>query len=122
MTAPETAAGGGTRRRARTPARVGQNVGGGRGDTLITSAAGRGLLSTETLARHGWPLAQAATVGCAVVGALILSRYPRHPIGWLLLATGSASQLSLVLESYSIWVHRHGGPGTDAACRPITNP
>jgi signal transduction histidine kinase len=78
-------------------------------DTFVT-AQYQPLLSQVTWAQHGWPLATLATVGAAVMGALIISRHPRHPIGWLLEAAGISS-VSLALEGYSIWVLDHDGPG-----------
>jgi GAF domain-containing protein len=79
-------------------------------DTFFT-AAHRSLLSEATWAAHGWPLAPLASLGCALMGALIVSRYPRHPLGWLL---GAASLLSVTLaaEAYSDWVLEGDGPGS----------
>ena len=82
-------------------------------DTAVSAAYGS-LRSEETWAEHGWPLATLATVGSAVMGALIVSRYPRHVIGWLLCIAG-VSAVSLPLEAYSIWVLDHDGPGSDTA-------
>jgi hypothetical protein len=82
-------------------------------DTAIT-AASLGLTSEEAWAVHGWPLATAATVGCALMGALIISRYPRHPIGWLL-CVASLSSISMATEAFSVWVLDHAGPGPDVA-------
>ncbi len=79
-------------------------------DTAFT-AAHRSLLSEATWADHGWPLAPLAGVGCALMGALIISRYPKHLLGWLLCA---ASLLSVTLagEAYSVWVLDGDGPGS----------
>ncbi len=55
-------------------------------DTVFT-AAHRSLLSEATWADHGWPLAPLSHAGCALMGALIVSRYPRQPLGWLLCAS-----------------------------------
>ena len=52
-------------------------------DTVFT-AAYRPLLSEATWADHGWPLAPLAGLGCALMGALIVSRHPKHLLGWLL--------------------------------------
>jgi hypothetical protein len=79
-------------------------------DTLFT-AAHRPLLSEATWADHGWPLAPLASVGCALMGALIVSRYPRHPLGWLL-SVASLLSVTLAAEAYSIWVLEGDGPGT----------
>ena len=83
-------------------------------DTVITSTY-RPLFSEESLAVHGWPLTAFATMGAATMGALVISRYPRHRIGWLLSVVGSFSSVSLLMESYSLWVLAHDGPGSDLA-------
>ena len=49
------------------------------------------------------------------MGALIISRYPRHPVGWLLSAVGMGAAISLTCEAYSLWVLDHDGPGSQAA-------
>jgi hypothetical protein len=41
-----------------------------------------------------------ATMSAATVGALVASRRPRHPVGWLLLGVGLALQGSLLVQSY----------------------
>ena len=79
-------------------------------DTLVVSAY-QPLLSEATIAVHGWPLVNLAALGSAVMGALVVSRYPRHPIGWLLSVIGITTSVSLLAESYSIWVVDEGGPG-----------
>ena len=79
-------------------------------DTVFT-AAHRSLLSEATWADHGWPLAPLAGVGCALMGALIISRYPRHPLGWLL-CVASLLSVTLAADAYSIWVLDGGGPGS----------
>jgi GAF domain-containing protein len=81
-------------------------------DTVVT-ASYRPLFSEEAMAVHGWPFAPAATVGAAIMGAVIVSRYARHPIGWLLSVIGVFSAASLLGETYSIWVLDHDGPGLD---------
>ena len=79
-------------------------------DTFVVSAF-QPLLSEATIAVHGWPLVNLAALGSAVMGALVVSRYPRHPIGWLLSVIGVTTSVSLLAESYSIWVVDEGGPG-----------
>ena len=79
-------------------------------DTAIT-AAHQSLFSEEAVALHGWPFAPLATVGATVMGAVIVTRYPRHPIGWLLILIGVFTGVSLVAEAYSIWVVEDDGPG-----------
>jgi len=79
-------------------------------DTAFT-AAHRSLLSEATWADHGWPLAPLAGVGCALMGALIVSRYPRQPLGWLL-CTASLLSVTLAADAYSLWVLDGDGPGS----------
>jgi signal transduction histidine kinase len=79
-------------------------------DTAVT-AAHRPLLSEATWAEHGWPLVPLAGAGCALMGALVLSRYPRQPLGWLLCAASLIS-VSLAAEAYSVWVLDGAGPGS----------
>lgn len=79
-------------------------------DTVFT-AAHRSLLSEATWAEHGWPLAPLASAGCAVMGALIVSRYPRHPLGWLL-SVASLLAVTLAAEAYTSWVLEGDGPGS----------
>jgi signal transduction histidine kinase len=79
-------------------------------DTAFT-AAHRSLLSEATWAQHGWPLAPLAGVGCALMGALIVSRHPGHPIGWLLSAASLLS-VTLAADAYSLWVLDGDGPGS----------
>ena len=79
-------------------------------DTLFT-AAHRSLLSESTWASHGWPLAPLAGVLSAVMGALILSRYPRHNLGWLL-CTSSFLTVTLAADAYTGWVLDGDGPGS----------
>ena len=85
-------------------------------DTVV-SAQYRTMFSTETLSQHAWPAVPVAALASVVMGALIVSRYPRHPIGWLLMAGGSATTLSLALEAVSLWLTDHDGPGSVAAGR-----
>jgi hypothetical protein len=52
-----------------------------------------------------------ATVIAAVVGAVIASRQPRHPVGWLLVAMGLSLSLSGVLSDYR-WYGLVARPGS----------
>ena len=79
-------------------------------DTAFT-AAHRPLLSEQTWADHGWPLALLTGTGCAVMGALVISRYPKHPLGWLL-SVGSLISVTRATEAYSVWVLDGDGPGS----------
>jgi signal transduction histidine kinase len=79
-------------------------------DTLFT-AAHRPLLSEATWADHGWPFASLAGVGCALMGALIISRYPSNMLGWLLCAASLLS-VTLAADAYTLWVLEGEGPGS----------
>ncbi|MBM7789111.1 sensor histidine kinase [Tenggerimyces flavus] len=79
-------------------------------DTVFT-AAHRSLLSEATWADHGWPLAPLAAIGCALMGALIVTRHPRQPIGWLLCVAGLLA-VTLAADAYSVWVLDGDGPGS----------
>ena len=80
-------------------------------DTVMTLESSP-FFSERAVAQHGWPFVTLAVIACSAMGALIVSRYPRHPIGWLLTATGSVGALSLVCEAWSIWILHSGGPGS----------
>ena len=82
---------------------------------VVVTAQYRGLLSEEAVAQHGFPFVTGAVIGSAVLGAVIISRADRHPIGWLLVLVGWTGSLSLLAEAYSIWVVSHDGPGSRTA-------
>ncbi len=79
-------------------------------DTAVT-AAHQPLLSEATWADHGWPLISLAGVGCALMGALILARDARQPLGWLLCAASLISTTQAA-DAYSGWVLDGAGPGS----------
>ncbi|MGW5265389.1 sensor histidine kinase [Microbispora sp. NPDC004025] len=58
-----------------------------------------------------------AAVGltCPVVGALILSRWARHPIGWLFCLSGAGLALQALAGGYAAYGQAHGLPGGPAA-------
>ena len=70
------------------------------------------LASETAVAVHGFPFLHGAVLGSSVMGALIISRYDRHPIGWLLDLVGTTTAVSLLTESYAYWVQEAGGPGS----------
>ncbi|MCW2767491.1 MAG: hypothetical protein JWO11_3450 [Nocardioides sp.] len=78
----------------------------------VVTAQYHHLLSEEAVAVHGFPFVNGAVVGCAVMGALIITRDDRHPIGWLLSLIGFTSAISLLCEAYAVWVVDLGGPGS----------
>jgi GAF domain-containing protein len=82
---------------------------------VFVAGAYQSLLSEEAVAKHGFPFVNLAVTGSAILGAAIVSRFERHPVGWLLTLVGAAGAFSLLLESYSIWVTSEGGPGSREA-------
>jgi signal transduction histidine kinase len=82
------------------------------GDVLV-AAQSVPLLSETAIAVHGFPFIHGAVLGSALMGALIVSRYERHPIGWLLTAVGTTTSFSLLTEAYAYWAQEAGGPGPE---------
>src|SRR3954462_636597 len=80
------------------------------GDVLAT-AASRPLLSEASVAQHGFPFVELSVLGSALLGAVIVSRYERHIVGWLLSLVGLTASFSLLAEAYHLWVENEGGPG-----------
>jgi hypothetical protein len=76
-------------------------------DQLLRQAGRPELVSTGAGAV---PLG-GATLIAAVVGALVASRQPRHPVGWLLVTMGLSLSLSGVLSDY-VWYGLVARPGT----------
>src|SRR3954470_10100924 len=68
------------------------------------------LFSQAAWIDHGWPMISLTTLACSVMGALVVARYPRHPIGWLLL-DGGLSTISISTEAYSLWALDGSGHG-----------
>jgi hypothetical protein len=58
-----------------------------------------GLAELAILEPAAFPLI-AAALTAATVGAVLASRRPRHPVGWLLLAVGLSSQFSNLATDY----------------------
>lgn len=81
---------------------------------VVVSAQAVSLLSETAIAVHGFPLVHGACVGSVLMGALIVSRYERHPIGWLLMCIGTFTSVSLLTEAYAYWTLEDDGPGSDA--------
>lgn len=82
-------------------------------DTVFT-AAHRSLWNEATWAEHGWPLTPLASLGCALMGALIVRRHPRHPIGWLL-SVASLLSVTLAADAYGIWALQGGDPARETS-------
>ncbi len=69
------------------------------------------LWSEDAVAVHGFPFVSGAVLGCTAMGALIVTRLPAHPIGWLLNLVGFTTSLGLLAEASSLWIVDEGGPG-----------
>ena len=82
-------------------------------DTVVVAQAVP-LTSETSVAVHGFPFVHGAVFGSTVMGALIISRYDRHPIGWLLCLVGFAGGISIFTEAYAFWVQEADGPGPAA--------
>src|SRR4051794_6003755 len=82
-------------------------------DTVFTGLHGS-LLSQAAWVEHGWPMIALTTLSCSVMGALVVSRYPQNPIGWLLLVAG-LSTISIGCEAYSFWALGGSGHGPELA-------
>jgi MFS family permease len=63
----------------------------------ITSLPHEGILEVE---RSGTPFVITAIVGFGVVGALIVSHHPRHPVGWVYCLGGASLALALPTTAY----------------------
>jgi hypothetical protein len=81
---------------------------------VVVAAQAVPLTSETAVAVHGFPFVNGASAGSALMGALIVSRYERHPIGWLLSAVGLSTAVALLAEAWAFWVLEEGGPGTQA--------
>jgi hypothetical protein len=81
---------------------------------IVVTAQYQPLMSEASIAIHGFPFVEAAVVGSSLMGAVIISRYERHLIGWLLAVIGIVSAISLLAEAYGFWVVDQGGPGSRA--------
>ena len=63
------------------------------------------------MAEHGFPFVNGAVLGSAVLGAAIVSRYERHPIGLAAHAVAPPGPSRCCTEAYAYWVQEAGGPG-----------
>jgi hypothetical protein len=81
---------------------------------VTVSAQAVALTSETAVAVHGFPFVHGAVLGSSVMGAVIVSRLERNPIGWLLVAVGTTTAFSLAAEAYAYWVQEAGGPGATA--------
>jgi signal transduction histidine kinase len=89
--------------------------------SLGCAVAGRTLTAVMPALDPGDPdnLSQIALetvwLGYAVLGAVILNRRPRHPIGWLLLGSGAAIGLAHLGSGYAAYALAEDRPGSTLA-------
>jgi hypothetical protein len=81
---------------------------------VVVAVQAVSLVSETAIGFHGFPFVHGAVIGSAWMGALILSRYDRHPIGWLLSIQGIVGGTTVLLEAYAFWGQEAGGPGPDS--------
>ena len=81
-------------------------------DTVCIVAMGSPF-SVDTLVSRGFPLVTVAGLVSGVMGSLVLSRHPRHPIGRLLAFAGLVTSMSVAFDAYGTWVLDDGGPGPE---------
>ena len=62
-------------------------------------ASRRPVFGTDVVA-DGFPLVTVGAIAGAFVGAVIVARYPAHPIGWLFVVGQLLSELGLALRAY----------------------
>ena len=68
---------------------------------LVDLAGPPGAQRTSAATIAAYAAVVLATVSSAAVGAVLASRRPRHPVGWLLLGVGLAVALSILVEWYA---------------------
>jgi signal transduction histidine kinase len=66
---------------------------------LLLAAADRSMFHPVVIG-DGFPLVTVGAIAGAGVGAAIVSRYPGHPVGWLLVVGQLLSELGLALRAY----------------------
>jgi hypothetical protein len=84
--------------------------------TLI-AVSERRLVSTRNLA-DGFPIVTLAAVAGAAIGALIVSRYPRHRVGWLLVVGQLGTAFGVAVQAYAheaLSGRLRGAPGAHVA-------
>lgn len=70
------------------------------------------LFSLETL-EEGFPLVTVGAVAASAIGALIVTRYPGHRIGWLFIIGQLGTMLGLAAQAYGAYALTEGvGPTT----------
>ena len=88
-------------------------------DTVCIVAMGSPF-AVDTLVSRGFPLVTIAGLASGVMGSLVLSRHPGHPIGRLLAFAGLVTSLSVAFDAYGTWVLDAGGPGPQAPAHVLS--
>ena len=74
-------------------------------------------VSLNTPAYVFWPELTSIAVGYSVIGAVIASRLPNHPIGWICCATGLIAAIDHFGGEYAVYALLalpHSSPGGEA--------
>jgi hypothetical protein len=78
----------------------------------------RPVLTEETFT-DGFPLITVGAVASSIVGALIVSRYPRHLIGWLFAIGGLGTAVDMAAGTYSTHALRTGDLASTWGAVPV---
>jgi hypothetical protein len=81
--------------------------------TAILIISGEPLLSADTVS-DGFPLVPLGALVGAAVGAVILSQYPGHPIGWLFVGGQLITEFGVAAHAYGVAVLHGDLPGAPA--------
>lgn len=79
---------------------------------VVMAAALVGVLTSSSPAVIG---SLVGGVAFAVIGSVIIFRYQRHRIGWLMVVLGASWELSVVSPYYGEYADLHGLPGVSVA-------
>jgi len=85
--------------------------------TAVLASADGPLLTAENFSA-GFPFVTAGAVAGAAIGALIVSRYPRHRIGWLFSIGAFGAALGISIGDYGLRILRDGDLGPAWAGSP----
>jgi signal transduction histidine kinase len=88
------------------------------GAQVVLLARDGGPLLTRDNFSDGFPLITVGAVAGAAVGALIVSRYPRHPIGWLFSIGALGTAVGLAAGTYASRALRTGDLAVTWAAGP----
>jgi hypothetical protein len=75
---------------------------------MVLVAAVTGVLTSSSPAVMG---SLVGGIAFAVIGAVVVFRYPAHTIGWLMVVLGASWEISVVSPYYGEYARVHGWPG-----------